>query len=124
MDSRAQVLPFHISATGAEPPAPPATQLTRNGKCEAVQQESPRISPPPWGFGVDWIVQPVPSHDSARVFVVWTEVSNRPTAMQAEGDVHVTAFIAPSLAPFRRGIDPNGQAEPSQYSANGEREAE
>src|SRR5215469_18849650 len=81
-----QAWPFHLSASVRCCPEPVSS------KPNAVQAEDAgqatlarRMFPPPGGLGVDWMLQAVPSHRSARV--PW---SDPPAARQAEGPVQDT----------------------------------
>ena len=86
-----------------------------------VQLIPDRLSPRPDtvpGFGVDMIVQDVPSQDSASVFGVPLESLYVPTAMHAVEDVHQTPDSWLEVAPDGFGVDCTVQSVPFQASAN------
>lgn len=110
-----QLFPFHRSASGtmlleALTKSPTAVQALA-----AVQETPARWVPrPPVGVGVVWILQEVPFHTSAHVWV-----SSDPTASHEVEEVHDTALSWLVVEPNACGAVSRVQAVPFQCSASG-----
>ena len=83
-----QLLPFHSSASVCMvPPLTLAWPTASHRDAETQKTSLSWLEVTPAGFGVDWTLQLLPFHTSARVCVV-PPLSNRPTASQEDADGH------------------------------------
>jgi hypothetical protein len=89
------VVPFHASASGALLATPVAWPTAMQKVAEAQETPVRLLEKSPWGLGVRWTDHAVPFHDSARVTSAPAMSRRWPTAMQALGGMHDTAFSRP-----------------------------
>jgi len=113
-------VPFHRSAR--YPPMPlrlraPPTAMHDLGEVQATLTRA--LAAAPARLGVDWMPHLVPFQCSARVSGVFRLVAAFPTVMQAEADVHDTAFRKLNCAPDGLGVRWMCHLVPSHRSASG-----
>ena len=123
-----QAVPFHCSARvispEQNPPLHPVSAEPTPVHAVGDVHDMPlrTLALDPLGFGVGWIDQALPSHTSARVFVVQKGLqftSEEPVAIHDVAAVHDTALNRLALAPFGLSDGPIVHAVPSQRSASG-----
>jgi len=115
------VVPFHVSANVKLPPVPGEKPPTDVHMVDDEHETAVSwVNTDPAGLGVDWMVQLVPSHASARVtvFPLLPDGVEDPTAMQAVELVHETPARLLEIEPAMFGVVTMLQLVPSQLSAS------